>query len=207
MCQDEPKDVTLPMIEVPDGLGKPGRVIRRPERSELLGSSIELSDTADQRFAARDQATWKRLSGSVCSSCGETQRIRKIDYVDPIAVLNAKVPAFRQNVLASRAVQPSNSRSIADLNAKVAAFRQTVLASRAAQPSHNHSVEALKAKVAAFRQTVLASRAVQPSHKHRVRLTHRRKHKSTLYAYYSRFRYALLKWRKQHRYRTRLVQR
>jgi hypothetical protein len=179
MCQDEPKDVTLPMLEVPDGLGKPGRVIRRPERSELLGSSIELSNTADQRFAARDQATWKRLSGSVCSSCGETQRIRKIDYVDPIAVLNAKV----------------------------APFRQTALASREAQPPHNRSIEALNAKVAPFRQTVLASRAVQPSHKHRVRLTHRRKHKSTLYAYYSRFRYTLLKWRKQHRHRNRLVQR
>jgi len=179
MCQAETKEVTLPMLEVPDDLGSPGRITRRPNRSELLESPIELSNTADQRTVVRDQASWKRLSGSVCTSCGETKRVWKADYVDPIAVLNAKVSAFRQTVLASRAVQPSRNHSIADLTAKVSAFRRTVLASRTVQPSRNH----------------------------RVRLTHRRKHKSTLYAYYSRFRYVLLKWRKQHRYQTRLVQR
>lgn len=207
ICQADPKDITLPMLKVPDDSGDSREVIRQPDRSSLLRNSIELSDASDRRVAAREQASWKRLSGSVCSSCGETQSLRKTDYVDPIAVLNAKTPTSRQTVLASRAVQPSYNDSMAALKAKVAAYRQAVLARRAVQPSNNDSMAALKAKVAAWRQTVLASRAVQPSHNHRVRLTHRRKHKSTLYAYYSRFRYALLKWRKQQRHRTRLVQR
>lgn len=175
----EAKDITLPMLEVPDDLGTSGHAVRKPDRSALLRDSVQLSNMDDRRTSEREQASWRRLSGSVCSNCDGTQRVRKVDYVDPVAVLNAKV----------------------------ATFRQTVLASRAVQPSRDNPTDVLNAKVAAWRQTVLASRAVQPSRNHRVRLTHRRRHKSTLYAYYSRFRYTLLKWRKQHRHRVRLVQR
>jgi len=207
ICQAEPKGVTLPMLEVPDKSGNSGDVIRPLDRSKLLSKSIELSDANDRRVSAQEQTSWKRLSGSVCSGCGETQPVRKIGYVDPIAVLDAKVAAWKRTVLAGRAVQPSNNNSNAALDAKVAAWKRTVLANRAVQPSHNNSTAALDAKVAAWKRTVLASRTVQPSHKHRVRLTLRRKHKSTLYAYYSRFHYAFLRLRKQHRHWTRFVQR
>lgn len=175
----EAKDITLPMLEVPDDVGTSGHAARKPDRSALLRDSVQLSNIDDRRISEREQASWRRLSGSICSSCDNTQRVRKVDYVDPVAVLNAKV----------------------------ATWRQTALASRAVQPSRDDPTEVLAAKVAAWRQTVLASRAVQPSRNHRVRLTHRRRYKSTLYAYYSRFRYTLLKWRKQHRHRVRLVQR
>lgn len=160
ICHAEPREVTLPMLEVPDGMGKsgqvisgqviPGQGIRRLDRSALLKKPFELSD-ADRRIVAREQAAWRRLSGSLCSGCGETQRVRKVDYVDPIAVLNAKP--------------------------------------------------------ASWRPTVVATRTVQPSRVHRVQLAHRHRHRSRLYAYFSRFRYALLKWRRHHHHRVRLVQR
>jgi hypothetical protein len=151
-CRAEPQNIRLPMLEVPDDAGTATRLPRRQDRSALLSSPIELSDAADRSIAAREQAAWRRLSGSLCSGCGGAGRARRADYVDPIAVLNAKPVAWKP--------------------------------------------------------TVVASRAVQPPHAHRVQLAHRHRHKSKLYAYFSRVRYALLKWRRHHRHhRVRLVQR
>jgi hypothetical protein len=140
------------MLEVPDDVGPSTQVLRRQDRSALLRSPIELSNATDRSIAAREQAAWRRLSGSLCSGCGEAGRARRVAYVDPIAVLNAK-PATWQS-------------------------------------------------------TAVVSRTVQPAHAHRVQLAHRHRHKSRLYAYYSKVRYAFLKWRRHHRYhRVRLVQR
>lgn len=105
----EPKKITLPMIEVPDELTDSVRATRRLDRGALLKSPIELSDKADRLIAAREQVAWKRLSGSLCAGCGETQRARRVDYVDPIAVLNAKPVSWRPTVIAARTVQPTRT--------------------------------------------------------------------------------------------------
>lgn len=146
-----PKQVRLPMLEVPDDLGI---ILKKPNfgsRATLLRAPVELSDAGDRRVLAREQRMWSRLNGSLCSGCGEASSMRKVSYVDPIAVLNAK---------------------------------PTVAA-----------------------QTVLASRTAAPTRAARVHLAHRHHHRSRLYAYYSRLRYAVLKWRRHHhRRRVRAVQ-
>ncbi|GJE11583.1 MULTISPECIES: hypothetical protein [Methylobacterium] len=151
VCEARPKRVKLPMLEVPDDAEPPSRRIPFVDRSALIGKPIELSNADDRRVLAREQLLWSRLNGSLCTGCGETRRIRKVAYVDPIAVLNAK-PA-----LLVAAVAP---------------------------------VQAIKRGRAA-----------------RIQLAHRRHHRSKLYSYYNRLRYAVLKWRRHHRVRTRAVHR
>ena len=149
----KPKQVRLPMLEVPDDLGL---ILKKPNfgsRATLLRSPVELSDANDRRVLAREQRMWSRLNGSLCVGCGAAPApaLRKVSYVDPVAVLNAK---------------------------------PTVVA-----------------------QPVLASRTAAPARAARVHLAHRHHHRSRLYAYYSRLRYAVLKWRRHHpRRRVRAVQ-
>jgi hypothetical protein len=150
-CHAEPLEVTLPTLEVPDHLRKTKGVTPQSDRPALLRAPIALSNADDRRIAAREQAAWRRLSGSLCAGCGEPQQVGKTAYVDPIAVLNAK---------------PTSARPI-----------------------------------------MVTSRAVQPARVHRVQLARRYKHRSKFYVYYSRVRYALLKWRHPHHHRTRIVQR
>jgi hypothetical protein len=155
----KPKQVRLPMLEVPDDLGL---ILKKPNfgsRATLLRSPVELSDVKDRHVLEREQRLWSRLNGSLCVGCGGApsaiytgaSAVRRVNYVDPIAVLNAK-PAAAQTALASRVAAPARSA--------------------------------------------------------RVHLAHRRQHRSRLYAYYSRLRYAVLKWRRHphHRRRIRAVQ-
>jgi hypothetical protein len=162
----EPQDVTLPMIAVPDQPGKadksvaPGVVpgVVPGDRASLLRKPIELTDDKDRRVYVREQSAWRRLAGTMCIGCGEMKRVRTTQYVDPIAVLNAR-PA---SLLTSTAVT-----------------------------------------------RVAAKPTVRVAHSHRVRFAHRRTHRSRFYAYYSRLRYAVLKWRRHHhsqRHRSRFVQ-
>ena len=151
VCEAGPKRVRLPMLEVPDDLETPSGRIPFADRSALLKKPVELSNADDRRVLAQEQLRWDRLNGSLCSGCGGTQRIRKVVYVDPIAVLNAK-PA---------------------------------LLVAAAAPVH----------------------AVKRRHAARIHLAHRRNHRSKIYAYYNRLRFAVLKWRRHHRIRTRAVHR
>ncbi|MEL6064492.1 MULTISPECIES: hypothetical protein [unclassified Methylobacterium] len=155
----KPKQVRLPMLEVPDDLGL---ILKKPNfgsRASLLRSPVELSDVRDRRGLEREQRMWSRLNGSLCVGCGGTpsavlsgaSAVRRVNYVDPVAVLNAKPASVASTVVASRAVAPARSA--------------------------------------------------------RVHLAHRRPHRSRLYAYYSRMRYAVLKWRRHHhRRRVRAVQ-
>jgi hypothetical protein len=150
----KPKEVRLPMLEVPDDLGV---ILKKPNfgsRAMLLRSPVELSDAKDRRVLDREQRLWSRLNGSLCAGCGGASAVRRVNYVDPVAVLNAKpapVPAA---------------------------------------------------------ETLVASRVAAPARSARVHLAHRRPHRSRLYAYYSRLRYAVLKWRRHphHRRRIRAVQ-
>jgi hypothetical protein len=146
----KPKQVRLPMLEVPDDLGL---ILKKPNfgsRASLLRSPVELSDVRDRRGLEREQRMWSRLNGSLCVGCGGT----------PSAVLSG-----------ASAVRRVNS------------------------------------KPASVASTVVASRAVAPARSARVHLAHRRPHRSRLYAYYSRMRYAVLKWRRHHhRRRVRAVQ-
>ncbi|SDN44478.1 hypothetical protein SAMN05216360_108159 [Methylobacterium phyllostachyos] len=150
-CYGKPKAIRLPMLEVPDDLGV---ILKRPSldnRAALLRSPVELSDANDRRVLARERRMWSRLNGSLCVGCGEAPALRKVSYVDPVAVLNAK---------------------------------STVVA-----------------------QPAVASRTAAPARAARVHLAHRHHHRSRLYAYYSRLRYAVLKWRRHHpRRRVRAVQ-
>jgi hypothetical protein len=150
-CRAEPLEITLPTLEVPDHLKKSSDASPQLDRSALLRAPIALSNADDRRIAAREQAAWKRLSGSLCSGCGRPQRARKIEYVDPVAILNAKP--------------------------------------------------------ASLRPTVMVSRVAPPARAQHVQLAGHHKHRSTIYIYYSRIRYALLKWRHPHRHRTRVVER
>ncbi len=150
-CYGKPKQVRLPMLEVPNDLGI---ILNKPNfgsRSTLLRAPVELSDANDRRVLAREQLMWQRLNGSLCTGCGETQVVRKVNYVDPVAVLNAKPAAAPDRAVARYAAVPP--------------------------------------RVA------------------RVHLAHRQHHRSRLYAYYSKLRYAVLKWRRHHhRRRVRAVQ-
>lgn len=153
----KPKQVRLPMLEVPDDLGL---ILKKPNfgsRATLLRSPVELSDVKDRHGLEREQRLWSRLNGSLCVGCGgapsavygRAPAMRRVNYVDPIAVLNAK---------------PASAAA-----------------------------------------TVVASRAVAPARSARVHLAHRRPHRSRLYAYYSRLRYAVLKWRRHHHHLRRRV--
>ncbi|MCJ2018126.1 hypothetical protein MKK84_11905 [Methylobacterium sp. E-065] len=156
----KPKQVRLPMLEVPDDLGL---ILKKPNfgsRATLLRSPVELSDVKDRHVLEREQRLWSRLNGSLCVGCGgapgaiysSASAVRRVNYVDPVAVLNARPAAVAQTALASRVAAPARSA--------------------------------------------------------RVHLAHRRQHRSRLYAYYSRLRYAVLKWRRHphHRRRIRAVQ-
>lgn len=153
----KPKPVRLPMLEVPDDLGL---ILKKPNfgsRATLLRSPVELSDMKDRRGLEREQRLWSRLNGSLCVGCGGTpsaalsapSAVRRVNYVDPVAVLNAKpTPAA---------------------------------------------------------ETVVASRVAAPARFARVHLAHRRPHRSRLFAYYSRLRYAVLKWRRHHAHHRRRI--
>jgi len=141
-CYGKPKAVRLPMLEVPDDLGP---ILKRPSlerRALLLRSPVELSDANDRRVHARERRMWSRLNGSLCVGCGDAPALRKVSYVDPVAVLNAKPTSVAQPALASRTAAPARTA--------------------------------------------------------RVHLAHRHHHRSRLYTYYSRLRYAVLKWRRHH---------
>ena len=90
VCEARTKRIKLPMLEVPEDQATPSRRAPLVDRSALLGKPVELSSADDRRVLAREQLMWSRLNGSLCTGCGETRRIRKVAYVDPIAVLNAK---------------------------------------------------------------------------------------------------------------------
>ena len=152
----KPKQVRLPMLEVPDDLGL---ILKKPNfgsRATLLRSPVELSDVKDRHVLEREQRLWSRLNGSLCVGCGGApsaiytgaSAVRRVNYVDPVAVLNAKPAAVAQTALASRVAAPARSA--------------------------------------------------------RVHLAHRRQHRSRLYAYYSRLRYAVLKWRRHPHHRRRI---
>ena len=155
-CYGKPKAVRLPMLEVPDDLGL---ILKKPNfgsRAMLLHAPVELSDANDRRVLAREQRMWSRLNGSLCVGCGGGQALRRVSYVDPVAVLNARPTVVARPVVA---------------------------------------------------RPVLASRTAAPARAARVHLAHRHHHGSRLYAYYSRLRYAVLKWRRHHpRRRIRAVQ-
>jgi hypothetical protein len=153
----KPKQVRLPMLEVPDDLGL---ILKKPNfgsRATLLRSPVELSDAKDRHVLEREQRMWSRLNGSLCVGCGGgpgtvlsgSSTVRRVNYVDPVAVLNARP--------------------------------------------------------AAVATTVVASRAVAPARAARVHLAHRRSHRSRRYAYYSRLRYAVLKWRRHHAHHRRRI--
>lgn len=143
VCQADPAHVTLPTLEVPDKTKKPNPPLRSIDRLDLLSKPLGVSDTEERRLIERQEVMWKRMTGALCSGCGETRRVGKVAYVDPVAVLNA--------------------------------------------------TSAVK------RDTVFASGTVRVARAHRVHIVHRRHHRSRLYAYYSRMRFAVLKWRKHHR--------
>jgi hypothetical protein len=151
VCEARPKRIRLPMLEVPNDFGKPAERLPSFDRSNLLGKPVELTNADDRRLYAREQIRWSRLSGSLCAGCVGSAPSKKVSYVDPIAVLNAK---------------PSS----------VIATSTLVGAARPAQAA-------------------------------RVRIAHRHKHRSKWYAYYSRLRYSVLKWRRHHHSRTRAVNR
>lgn len=144
------------MLEVPDDIAKPGHVDRRLDRSALLKAPLELSDEADRRVAAREQASWRRLSSSLCSGCVEAQGFRKVGYVDPIAVLNAKPSlkpsSWQPTVLASRTIRPARTHRV--------------------QLAHRHRHRSrLYAYYSRFRYTLLKWR--RHHHRHRVRYVQR----------------------------------
>lgn len=142
VCEARPKRIKLPKLEVPDDLGKPPERLPPLDRSTLLRKPIDLTNADDRRIYAREQITWARLSGSLCTGCVGSGPSRKVSYVNPIAVLNARPAAI------------------------VAAATY--------------------------------SRTINPTHVARAKIAHRQKHKSKWYAYYSRFRYSVLKWRRRH---------
>ena len=143
VCQADPAHVTLPTLEVPDKITKSDPSLLGIDRYTRLSNSVELSNTKDRRIIERQEASWKRSIGALCSGCGETRRVGKVAYIDPVAVLNATSTVKRD--------------------------------------------------------TVFTSGTVRVARAHRVHMVHRRHHRSRLYAYYSRMRFAVLKWRKHHR--------
>lgn len=112
ICEARPKRIKLPMLEVPDDLGKPSGRLQPFDRSTLLGKPIELSNADDRRLYAREQVIWGRLSGSLCTGCGETRRVRKVNYVDPVAVLNAKPRAFVAASVPAHVVKPEHAARV-----------------------------------------------------------------------------------------------
>ncbi|MCJ2072838.1 hypothetical protein MKK75_29275 [Methylobacterium sp. J-030] len=145
----KPKQVRLPMLEVPDDLGVVPERPNLANRALMLRAPIELSDPNDRRVHAREQRLWSRLNGSLCVGCGGASAVRQVNFVDPVAVLNAK-----------------------------------------------------PARIA---ETVVARRVAAPARSARVQLAHRRPNRSRLFAYYSRLRYAVLKWRRHHAHHRRRI--
>ena len=93
LARAEPLEATLPMLEVPEG-AKPdaNRRIIPPkliDRSNLLSKPMVASDPADRAMVERYDSAWKRVSGGICSGCGNARSVRKVIYIDPVAVLNA----------------------------------------------------------------------------------------------------------------------
>jgi len=107
----KPKPVRLPMLEVPDDFGvipkKPGF----ESRALLPKAPIELSNAADRRVLAREQRLWGRLNGSLCTGCVGGPAVRRVNYVDPVAILNAK-PAVGDMAVARRVAAPARSARV-----------------------------------------------------------------------------------------------
>jgi hypothetical protein len=143
VCQADPAHVIFPTLEVPDKISKPDPSLMSIDRYTLLSNSQKPLNTKGRGIIEKQEASWKRSVGTLCSGCGETRHVGKVAYIDPVAVLNA--------------------------------------------------TSAVK------RDTAFTSGTVRVAPAHRVHIVHRRHHRSRLYAYYSRMRFAVLKWRKHHR--------
>lgn len=108
VCEASPKRIKLPMLEVPDDLGNQNEKLPPIDRSSLLRKPIELSHADDRRLRAREQVFWSQLSSSLCTGCGETRRVQKVHYVDPIAVLNAKPSSLVAASAPTHAIKPKH---------------------------------------------------------------------------------------------------
>lgn len=211
------REIRLPPLEVPDEVAKARRALQGGDRSALLGQSIELSDERDRRTLAKERTAWGRLSGSLCSGCGETPHTRQAATVDPIAVLNAKRVSTLVEAKTSAASRLATAAAIkptvaplpgAVRDAKPAAI--LVTAAPATAPVTPPSTAARPVAAGPTAQSIRrklahTTRTVRPSHAHRVRLAHRHRHRSKLASYLGKIRYTLLRWRHQrpHHHRIR----
>jgi hypothetical protein len=196
---EQSREITLPRLEVPDEV-KARRAPPNPDRAALLNQPIELSDERDRLTLARERAAWGRLSGSLCSGCGEYRSQHQAGTVDPIAVLNAKPaaarlpvkPLVRPTAVATVRTAPVPALAAAT-PAPIAARPGAVLVAATSAPA--------AAKLARPRATAAPRRSARPAHTHRVQLAHRRGSRSKLTGYLGRIRYALLRWRHRHPHR------
>ncbi len=218
----QPREVTLPRLEVPDEVRR--RAVN-PERAALLNQPIELSDARDRLTLARERAAWGRLSGSLCSGCVDGRALRRTATVDPIAVLNAKPSAKPAAVLA---IAPAALRPIRPPAPAVAsaAPRPTptlptppvpattlptpsvpataaVPVRASAAPVRVATAAGPAATIAVRRRpSIVMRRSVRAAHAHRVRFAHRRRHHSKFSRYLGRVRYTLFHWQQRHPRRT-----